>query len=165
MKKTKISFEQLRAIAKTYPKLKKKAAFNGDNLIIAMDNGSGPEEVAFATNSKITMDVTGAKATTKDSLGWEEIIAGNAKWTMDTDNLVDFHPSTGYHGCADVAAALLSKTKVTVYFTIKTGAVDGDQQFWGVAYVTKCELSAKQGEAVTYTAQFTGTGALTQITI
>lgn len=166
MNKQVLSFSDMKAITASYPKnLKKKAAFNGDNLVVTMDTGTGPEEVAFSTDCKLSIDMSPAKATTKDSNGWEEVIAGNTKWTMDVNGLTDYHPSTGYHGVADLMSTLISKTKVTLYFTIKTGAVNGDQQFWGVAYLTKCEIDAKQGDTVTYTASFTGTGALTQLTI
>jgi len=165
MKKKLLSFTQMRAIAALYPKLKKKAAINGDFLIVSMDTGTGPEEVAFSTNCKLSLDMAGAKATTKDSNGWEEIIAGNSKWTMETDGLVDFHPSTGYHGVADLSAAWIARQKVTLYFTPRTGAISGDQQWWGVAFITKIEVSAKQGDTVTYTASFTGTGALTEVTV
>jgi predicted secreted protein len=138
--------------------------FNGDNLVVFMDNGTGgPEEVALSQDCKLSIDLAMAKATTKDSLGWEEAIAGNLKWSMDVNSLVDFHPSSGYHGVADIATAQISKSKVTLYFQLKT-QITGDVTWSGVAYVTKCEMNAKQGEVVSYSTSFEGTGALTQST-
>ena len=138
------------------------ATFNGDNLIIKMDVGSGPEEVALSTDCKLTVDLAMSKATTKDSNGWEESIASNLKWVMDASAMVDFHPSSGFLGVADLMQAQMSRSKVTLYFTMKSPA-GGDRQWWGVGFITKCEQAAKQGEIVTYTASFQGTGALTLI--
>lgn len=138
------------------------AVFNGDNLVVKMDVGSGPEEVALSTDCKLSIDLAMSKSTTKDSNGWEESIASNLKWTMDCGAMVDYHPSSGFLGVADLIQAQMGKAKVTVYFTMKTPA-GGDRQYWGVAFITKCEENAKQGEVVTYTATFQGTGALTLI--
>ncbi len=141
------------------------ASFNGDNLIVKMDNadGSGLVEVSFSTDCKLIIDTAMAKATTKDSGGWEENIAGNNKWSMDVNGLVDFHPSTGFRNTGDLAAAVMNRTKVTLYFTMKS-PVTGDRTYWGIAFATKCEIDSKQGAAVTYSAAFEGTGALTEIT-
>lgn len=162
--KTFLSEKEMLSITAKYPKgLITKAVINGDNLIVKMDNGSGPEEVALSTDCKLTFDLAMAKATTKDSGGYEESIAGNMKWSMDTNGMVDFHPSAGFLGAADLMAGIMARQKVTLYFTLKSPST-GDKQYWGVAFITKCEVDSKQGAVVTYSASFEGTGALTLIT-
>jgi len=139
------------------------SVFNGDNLIVYMDSGSGKEPVAMSTDCKITVSNAEAKATTKDSGGWEEIIPGNNSFTIDVNGLVDFHPSSGKLGVSDLMDAVTAKTEVTLYFQ-KTSEITGDESWWGIGYCNKCEMDSKQGAVVTYSAAFKGTGALTKVT-
>ena len=137
------------------------SVIKGDNLIIKMDIGSGPEIVGVSQDCKLSFDLAGAKATTKDSGGWEEIIAGNAKWNVSTNGLVDYHPSSGSLGVGDLSRAAISKEKVTIYFQLASPAT-GDLGWWGVGYITKIEQNAKQGDVVSYSCTIEGTGALTE---
>jgi predicted secreted protein len=135
--------------------------FNGDNLILKIDIGSGPEIVAVSTDCKLSFDMSAAKATTKDSGGWEQSIAGNAKWSVSTNGMVDYHPSAGYLGVGDLSRAAIAKQLITVYFQMKSPA-GGDLGWTGQAYITKIEQDAKQGTVVTYSCDLEGTGALSE---
>lgn len=137
------------------------AVFNGDNLILKIDIGSGPEIVAVSSDCKMTIDTAMAKATTKDSGGWEQSIAGNAKWSVSTNGLVDYHPSSGYLGIGDLQRAQIAKQLITVYFQ-KSNPAAGDLGWTGQAFITKLEQDAKQGATVTYSCTLEGTGTLSE---
>lgn len=140
------------------------AKINGTNLVVLVDTGTGgPQECSFSTDCKISIDMGTANATTKDSAGWDEIIPTNGKWSIDCNGMVDFHPSSGVHNIADLYAAMVGKTAVTVYFQLAS-QITGDQSWWGVAYITKLEQDAKDKDIVSYSATFDGTGALTKVT-
>lgn len=139
------------------------AKINGTNLIVKMDTGGGPEEVSFSQDCKLSIELGTANATTKDSAGWDEILPTNAKWSIDCNGLVDFHPSAGFHNAADLFNALLNKTPVTLYF-ILVSQITGDESWSGVAYITKMEQNAKDKDVVSYSATFEGTGALAMAT-
>ena len=136
---------------------------NGTNLILLSDdgNGSGPVEIGFSQDCKLTVDMGTANATTKDSAGWDEIIPTNGKWSMDTNGLIDFHPSAGNRNIDDLFDDMVNKTPVTLYFQLKTPTTN-DSSWWGVAYITKLEQNAKDKDLVSYSATFEGTGKLTR---
>jgi predicted secreted protein len=139
------------------------AKINGTNLVVYVNTGSGGlEACSFSQDCKLSVDMGTANATTKDSAGWDEIIATNGKWTMDTTGLVDFHPS-GAHNVADLFTALTAKATVTVAFSL-TSPTTGDKSWSGSAYITKLEENAKDKDVVSYSVTFQGTGALTMAT-
>jgi predicted secreted protein len=141
------------------------ARINGTNLVVQVDNGNGQGKVAcsFSQDCKLSIDLGTANATTKDSGGWDEIIPTNAKWSMDTNGLVDFHPSATVHNVADLFNAMANKLAVTVNFTL-VSQTTGDQSWNGTAYITKLEQNAKDKDVVSYSATFEGTAALTMVT-
>jgi predicted secreted protein len=136
---------------------------NGTNLLVYVNTGSGGiEPCSYSQDCKLSIDMGTANATTKDSGGWDEIIATNGKWTMDTSGLVDFHPS-GAHNVADLFTSMTAKSTVNVYFQL-SDPVTGDKGWTGTAYITKLEQDAKDKDVVSYSVTFEGTGALTMAT-
>ncbi len=141
------------------------ARINGTNLVVLVDDGDGNGAVAcsFSQDCKLTIDMGTAKATTKDSGGWEEIIPANGKWSMDTTGLVDFHPSSTVHNVSDLYWAMTGKIAVTVKFQL-VNQITGDKSWSGTAYITKLEQNAKDKDVVSYSVSFEGTAALTLVT-
>ncbi len=137
------------------------AKINGTNLVLEADFGDGLGMVAvgFSEDCKLMLDHSPAKATTKDSNGWEESIGGLKKWTMDCNGLTDFHPSNTEHNVASLYTILNNRSSVKLNFTLQNPA-SGDVAWTGQAFITKLEMDAKLEEAVTYTASFQGTAAL-----
>lgn len=135
---------------------------NGTNLVVYVNTGGGLEACSFSQDCKLSIDMGTANATTKDSGGWDEIIATNGKWTMDTSGLVDFHAS-GVHNVGDLFTAMTAKNTVAVAFQL-TNPVTGDHGWTGSAYITKLEQNAKDKDVVSYSVTFEGTGALTMAT-
>lgn len=141
------------------------ARINGTNLVVLVDDGDGNGAVAcsFSQDCKLTMEMGTAKSTTKDSGGWDEIIPTNGKWSMDTTGLVDFHPSSTVHNVSDLFWAMTNKVAITVKFQL-VNQVSGDKSWTGTAFITKLEQDAKDKEAVSYSATFEGTAALSMVT-
>ena len=138
-------------------------AFIGDNLVVKINAGSGKQTIAYSQDCKLTIDSGMAKATTKDSNGWEESIAGNNKWSISTNGLQEWTPSVNTYNITELATVILSKTLVTVYFEMPGTVGAGSLTFSGSAYITKVETDAKQAEAVTYSVELEGTGQLVMI--
>lgn len=137
------------------------AKINGTNLTVSADfgDGKGIIPIGFAENCKISVDHSPAKATTKDSNGWEEAIGGLKKWTIDGSGMSDFHPSATSHNVADLFTILNNRTLITVNFSLSSPG-SGDQSWKGTAFITKLEMDAKLETAVTYSYAFEGTGPI-----
>ena len=103
------------------------------------------------------------------------ILPQNYSWTMQTDNLYSIN---GYKAVND---AFKNMTKVKVYFGESTynqtqtqnSIVDVDSATdWAIAgfgekgdaYITALDVTASAGENATFSATFTGTGTLTEVT-
>jgi len=141
------------------------ARINGTNLVVLVDDtdGNGAVACSFSQDCKLSIDMGTSNATTKDSGGWDEIIPTNGKWNMDTNGLVDFHPSSTVHNVSDLFWAMTNKIAVTVKFQL-TSQVTGDKSWTGTAYITKLEQNAKDKDVVSYSATFEGTAALSIVT-
>ena len=128
---------------------------NGTALLLY----SGSNAIAASKSHTLSVNAETIDVTTKDSAGWKEIIAGLKTWSVDAEGLVAFDNSYNYEFLLD---ALRNKTKLSI--KLQTSTV-GDERLLGDVYVTSVELSAPMEDAITFSASFEGTGALTHETI
>ena len=136
--------------------------FNGTSLVVLV----GTEVVAHATSCTLSVSADLPDATTKQSGGWAEEIAGLRSWSITTDGLATVEPTGTSFVVGDLFSALNGRTSVTVKFTTANGAtpIVGDLIWSGSAFVESLDITADMESPVTYSASFTGTGVLTQAT-
>lgn len=136
--------------------------FNGTNLVVLV----GTEVVAHSTSCSLSVSADLPDATTKQSGGWAEEIAGLRSWSLTTDGLATVEPTGTNFVVGDIFSALTGRTAVTVKFTTATGStvIVGDLVWSGSAFVESLDITADMESPVTYSASFTGTGVLTQAT-
>ena len=136
--------------------------FNGTSLVVLV----GTEVVAHATSCSLSLSVDLPETTDKQSGGWTEHLAGAKSWTLTTDGLATVDPAAtaSYYTTGEIMSALANRTAVTVKFTTVSGttAVVGDLYWSGSAFIESMDITADMESPVTYSASFTGTGALTQ---
>jgi predicted secreted protein len=136
--------------------------FNGTSLVVLV----GTEVIAHATSCSLSVSADLPDATTKQSGGWAQEIAGLRSWTLTTDGLATVEPTGTDYVVGDIFSALNGRTSVTVKFTTANGStpIVGDLIWSGSAFVESLDITADMESPVTYSASFTGTGVLTQAT-
>lgn len=136
--------------------------FNGTNLVVFV----GTEVIAHATSCSLSVSADLPDATTKQSLGWAEEIAGLRSWSLTTDGLATVEPTGTDYVVGDIFSALNGRTKVTVKFSTANGStpITGDLYWEGTAFVESLDITADMESPVTYSVSFTGSGLLEQKT-
>jgi len=128
--------------------------YNGTNLILSViADGGTLAAVGHTTSCTISLTNDMADATTKDSSGFSESIAGLISGEISFDGLMDY---TDSNGGTELAGFLLGRTKVD--FSYGTSAT-GDTVYSGEGFLTGLEITGEMESAVTYsgTIQITGT--------
>ena len=145
------------------------AAFNGNDLVLAIHSTSGSEvKFAHATSASISFSNGLIDATTKDSNSWEEMISGRKSFSISTEGLADFDDVSSATATEQFSDYALAGTRVFFSFerSMKadgTALATGDLEGWtGSAYIESFELSAGADELATYSVSLKGTGALTK---
>lgn len=128
--------------------------YNGTNLILSViADGGTLAAVGHTTSCTISLTNDMADATTKDSSGFSESIAGLISGEISFDGLMDY---TDSNGGTELAGFLLGRTKVDFSYGTST---TGDTVYSGEGFLTGLEITGEMETAVTYsgTIQITGT--------
>lgn len=133
--------------------------FNGTNLLIKIaDDAGSPAAIGHTTTCTISFTNDMAAATTKDSAGFSEVIAGLVSAEISFEGLMDY---TDSNGGKEIAHKLLTRQKCD--FTFGTAAT-GDTIYSGEGFVSAAEITGAMEEATTYSGTITVTGAITEST-
>lgn len=141
----------------------------------------GGKSIAAATNHTLSLNVDTVDSSNKDLAGgkWASEEPDKINWSMTTENLFTFDNTVGKN-YDDLMGILISRQKVDIVFALAAtlenysdetvtevptgGWVKSTTQKWysGQAYITALDVNAQNGENATFTATFTGAGALVQ---
>lgn len=127
------------------------AAIKGNDLEVYI----GGTLVGKATSATLNINSNLLDASTKESAGWMDQIAGQKSWDVSSEMLVDFSLS---YGVSELYTAFVAGTEVVLVFGQGTGAV---AKFEGNALVSSISINAANEELATVSASFNGTGSLT----
>jgi TP901-1 family phage major tail protein len=121
--------------------------------------------VGCATDVSISVNAESIDAACKSSGGWGESTPGTKTWSASISGIyrvyTDPDDDTNYS-----AIQLFDALDAGTLLTIKFGtATTGDTQFTGTGYVTSWEFTGGIDGAATYSADITGSGALTKTTV
>jgi TP901-1 family phage major tail protein len=128
------------------------AVYNGTAQILKMDN----TQLAELTNVTMSMNQDVFETTSKESLGWKEIMPGLRDITYSAEGLADFVAAN--KDLTDIFTAYNNRTMVQIIWTNLTA---GNTSVTQSAYITSCEVSAPMEDVATYSIEFAGTGAPT----
>lgn len=147
------------------------AKVQGGDLMVFLNGHS----IAYATNHTLTVGSETADTSNKDesSGGWASSEVKQLNWSMTTENL--YTESGNGYMYGHLFNAMTNHTQVTIVFGHKHEAgadvVDGGwtpesgnlltNTYSGKAIISDLSLTAQNGEYATFTATFTGVGALT----
>lgn len=130
------------------------SVFNGTNLILTVEGAT----LGHTTSCSLSLSNDLPEATTKDSNGFQEVIAGVISGEISFDGLVDYSDSAN---AIEMADYLLARTQITCVFGT---AVTGDDVYTAEGFLSSVEQSAEMESPVSYSGSITLTGAITKST-
>lgn len=141
----------------------------GGDLMVFLDDTS----IALATSHTLSVNGETVDTSNKDEGGgdWSSSEVGTLSWEASTENMYTLETTHG-KTYDDLFDALVNKKLLNLVFGKKsvqaTDVPDGGWKsstpnYKGEAYITSLELNAQNGEYATYSASFTGVGALTKV--
>ena len=150
---------------------------NGQDLMVFVKESTGNyKSIAFATNHTLDVSMEQIDASTKDNgVGyWSNSEPGMMSWSMTTENLMSDSGENGYD-YNQLFKLMLERKTVEVCFGLQsngthdinteyqappTGWTVSEGYYHGKAFITSLSVTATNGEKATYSATFTGAGAL-----
>lgn len=133
------------------------AVINGTNLLLkAITSGGALAAVGHTTSASLSLSLDMPEATTKESSGFAEYIAGVRSAEISFEGLVDHSDAAG----SDVMSGYLTgRTKIDWSFSTGTS---GDEIYSGSGFVSSCEITSDMEAPVSYSGTITVTGTITQ---
>jgi len=128
--------------------------FNGTDLILKVESTT----LGHTTSCSLTLSNDLPDATTKDSNGFSEVIAGTKSGEISFDGLVAYDDSAN---AIELADYLLARTQLTCVFGTAT---TGDDVYTAEGFLSSVEMSADAENPVSYSGSITLTGAITKST-
>jgi predicted secreted protein len=124
-------------------------------------------KIGYATSASISMNHNLRDTSTKDSSGWRDQLEGQRDWECSVEGMLIFVDSSG-GAISDKTANELytdyiaSRTEFELKFSTE---VSGDIKWTGNAFMTSLSIDTPNEDSSTWSASFSGTGALTQATV
>jgi len=128
--------------------------FNGTNLILKIEDTA----LGHTTSCSLSLSNDLPEATTKDSSGFQEVIAGVMSGELSFDGLVAYDDTAN---AIELADYLLARTQLTCVFGTE---VTGDSVYTAEGFLSSVEMSAEMESPVSYSGSITLTGAITKST-
>jgi hypothetical protein len=128
--------------------------FNGTNLILKVEDTA----LGHTTSCTLTLSNDLPEATTKDSNGFQEVIAGLMSGEISFEGLVAYDDSAN---AIELADYLLARTQLTCVFGT---AVTGDEVYTAEGFLSSVEMSAEMESPVSYSGSITLTGSIAKST-
>ena len=126
---------------------------NGKDFLVYI----GGVAITHSTSCSVSISGSTVPATTKDSAGWAESLAGERNWSVSSDQMLALDATMGVEEVFAIFADTVQRT-VTAKFATSDAT---DRFFSGTARITGIEVSADNEAATTYSVSLEGTGALT----
>lgn len=132
------------------------AVLNGTDLVVKWGTAGSEVKTACSTSCTLNINQAVTEATCKDNTAnWSGGVEGIKSWDVSTDGLYDPDATGGFTDLGDII--ITGPNEVSLVFgTEEVGGII----YTGTAIVTACSVTGAVNETSTYSASFTGTGAL-----
>jgi predicted secreted protein len=127
---------------------------NGTLLTIKV----GGSKLLNSTSASMSLTLDTPEATTKDSGGFQNLIAGVKSGEISFEGLVAYDSGSGSQ-IGDISDELISGTSVTWEFSTD---VSGDDRYSGNGFISSIEITADMESPVSYSGTIVTTGTITQ---
>ena len=130
--------------------------YNGTNLLLKfIADGGTLATIGHSTSASLSLSMDAPEATSKDSAGYQEVIAGLRSGEISFEGLVDY---TDSQNVPQMATLMENRSKIDWSFGTTT---TGDTVFSGEGFITSIETSGEMESAVTYSGTIVTTGSIT----
>ena len=130
--------------------------YNGTNLLLKfIADGGTLATIGHSTSASLSLSMDAPEATSKDSSGYQEVIAGLRSGEISFEGLVDY---TDSQNVPQMATLMENRSKIDWSFGTTT---TGDTVFSGEGFITSIETSGEMESAVTYSGTIVTTGSIT----
>ena len=127
---------------------------NGTLLTIKV----GGSKLLNSTSASLSLTLDTPEATTKDSGGFQDLIAGVKSGEISFEGLVAYDSGSGSQ-IGDISDELIGGTQVTWEFSTD---VSGDDRYSGNGFISSVEITADMEAPVSYSGTIVTTGTITQ---
>lgn len=133
------------------------AALNGTKMLVVVSG------TTIGATKSFTLDIreTNIDASSKDSAGWTDRIAGKRDWSVSFDGLYD---PAGVYNFEQLFDGLDTRTRVLLEMAVIDGT-GGSELYKGYAYPAGLALTAGTEDAITYSGSFEADGPLDKGTV
>jgi predicted secreted protein len=130
---------------------------NGTTIVLSIKDADGGtySPIGHATSSSISYSLDTPDATSKDSSGYREVIAGVRSLDMSFDGFVAYDDPTSIE---ELMVFINNRTKVNCKFAT---AITGDVVYSCDGFLTSIDYTADSESPVTYSGTFSSTGSVT----
>jgi len=138
--------------------------FNGTKMLlqISADDGSSYTTISHATSSSFSFSMDTPEATSKDSGGYQEVIAGVRSGEVSFDGLVAYDDSWDIDNFIDYIVGS-SNGRSHLYVSWGT-ATTGDKYYTAKCFESSIEYSGESESPVTYSGSLIISGSITTAT-
>jgi TP901-1 family phage major tail protein len=141
------------------------AIFNGTDLVLKVQavNGAADEfKLMHSTSCSLSLNADTIDISTKDSLGFRDLLGGQKSFSLSADGLMDFASTGSTTDPDELFTNMMNRTSVTFTFALD---VQSGYKYTGSAFITSLEVSGGVEDAPTYSVSLEGTGAITQTAV
>lgn len=138
-----------------------ETVINGSNLVVQFGTSGSEKVVLCSTSCAVNISADTKEVVCKGGGGWKNLTAGSKGWDMSVDGLYVESAAGGGNIFSDIFDAIAAGTEVSVIFG-EENPTTGQITYKGSAYITSTSLTAPADDNSTFSATFTGTGALTK---
>ena len=130
---------------------------NGTTIVLSIKDADGGtySPIGHATSSSISYSLDTPDATSKDSSGYREVIAGVRSLDMSFDGFVAYDDPTSIE---ELMVFINNRTKVNCKFAT---ALTGDVVYSCDGFLTSIDYTADSESPVTYSGTFSSSGSVT----
>jgi predicted secreted protein len=132
--------------------------FNGTDLLLKLTDGTtiaASTTIGHSTSCTLTLSNDLPEATTKDSNGFQEVIAGVKSGEISFEGLIAYDDDANPVDFADI---LIARRAVSWSF----GTANSDPIYSGSGFLSSVEMSAEMESPATYSGSITVNGAITK---
>ena len=146
----------------------------GSDLMLFVQPTAGTfKSIGYATNHTLTIGTTSSEVSTKDSGGglWNEAVVQKLNWSATTENLFALTAAGATYD--DLFDVMTKRETINIQFTLESSyqtkpstvpaggwSPIATPSYKGKAYITDLQKNAPDGDNASFTATFTGIGAL-----
>jgi predicted secreted protein len=134
--------------------------FNGTDLLLKLTDGTSIATstiIGHSTSCSLSLSNDLPEATTKDSNGFQEVIAGVKSGELSFEGLIAYDDDANPVDFADI---LIARRAVTWTFGTADAA---DTVYTGSGFLSSVEMSAEMESPATYSGSITINGAITTV--